>query len=344
MDDQKIVRLFWARNEAAIAETDAAYGRRLRALANRILGNLEDAEESVNDTYLKTWEIIPPQRPTYFYAFLASICRHLSFHRVDWKKAAKRNAEIVTLSEELELCIPDTRREQEMEAKEIARALSAFLNGLPQETRRIFLRRYYHADTIAEIAARYCLTESKVKMQLSRMGDPNIGRRPTYAEYVQDLIRGDEMNRSEDYTPPVSSYTFYDLDGNGTEELLIFCDDLITSVVGMKDGLTNEGKVYSMYLCEDNVLVDRYSVPALDEYWYHIFRFANDGDPVFSNPKEQSIVRLKQCKDGTWWRTSSTDHYAEFDTEISEEEAMEILNSYKPVELQIRPLTQFEEP
>ena len=154
MDDQKIVSLFWARNEAAIAETDAAYGRRLRALANRILGNLEDAEESVN--------------PTYFYAFLASICRHLSFHRVDWKKAAKRNAEIVTLSEELELCIPDTRREQEMEAKEIARALSAFLNGLPQETRRIFLRRYYHADTIAEIAARYCLTESKVKMQLSR--------------------------------------------------------------------------------------------------------------------------------------------------------------------------------
>lgn len=178
----------------------------------------------------------------------------------------------------------------------------------------------------------------------SRMGDLNMLPPATYAEYVADLIQGDELNRSEDYTPPVSSYTFYDLDGNGTEELLIFSDDLITSVVGMKDGLTNEGKVYSMYLCEDNVLVDRYSVPALDEYWYHIFRFANDGDPVFSNPKEQSIVRLKQCKDGTWWRTSSTDHYAEFDTEISEEEAMEILNSYKPVELQTMPLTQFEEP
>lgn len=178
----------------------------------------------------------------------------------------------------------------------------------------------------------------------SRMGDLNITPPATYAEYVADLIQGDELNRSEDYTPPVRSYAFYDLDGNGTEELLIFCDDLITSVVGMKDGLTNEGKSYGMYLCEDNVLVDQYPVPGLDEYWYHIFRFANDGDPVFSNPKEQSIVRLKQCKDGTWWRTSSTDHYAEFDTEISEEEAMEILNSYKPVELQTRPLTQFEEP
>ena len=75
----------------------------------------------------------------------------------------------------------------------------------------------------------------------SRMGDPNIGRRPTYAEYVQDLIRGDEMNRSEDYTPPIRTYAFYDLDGNGTEELLIFSDDLITSVVGMKNGLTYEG-------------------------------------------------------------------------------------------------------
>ena len=75
----------------------------------------------------------------------------------------------------------------------------------------------------------------------SRMGDPNIGRRPTYAEYVQDLIRGDEMNRSEDYTPPIRTYAFYDLDGNGTEELLIFSDDLITSVVGMKNGLTDEG-------------------------------------------------------------------------------------------------------
>ena len=195
-----------------------------------------------------------------------------------------------------------------------------------------------------DAAAADAREQASQEEMLSRMGDPNIGRRPTYAEYVQDLIRGDEMNRSEDYTPPVSSYAFYDLDGNGTEELLIFCDDLITSVVGMKDGLTDEGKVYSMYLCEDNVLVDQYPVPGLDEYWYHIFRFADDGGPVFSNPKELSIVRLKKCKDGAWWRTSSTDHYAEFDTEISEEEAMKILNSYKPVELQTRPLTQFEEP
>ena len=168
MEDMKIIVLFWARNEDAIAETDAAYGRKLRALANKILNNREDAEESVSDTYMKTWEIIPPQRPTYFYAFIASICRHLSFHKVDWKLAAKRNAEVVALTDEMELCIPDPSRDREMEAKEIGKALNAFLESLPKETRLIFLRRYWHVDTIEEIAARYGITESKVKMQLSR--------------------------------------------------------------------------------------------------------------------------------------------------------------------------------
>ena len=163
MEDKKIIELFWARNEDAIAEADATYGRKLRALANKILNNREDAEESVSDTYMKTWEIIPPQRPNYFYAFIASICRHLSFHKVDWKQAAKRNAEVVALTDEMELCIPDTSRD-----REIGKALNDFLESLPKETRLIFLRRYWHVDTIAEIAARYGITESKVKMQLSR--------------------------------------------------------------------------------------------------------------------------------------------------------------------------------
>ncbi len=168
MEDAKIIELFWARNENAIAETDAAYGKRLYALANRILNDREDAEESVSDTYMKTWEIIPPQRPVHFYAFIASVCRHLSFHKLDWRQAAKRKAEIVTLTEEMERCIPDERRERELEARELGSALNAFLDTLPKVSRLIFLRRYWHADTVAGIAARYGVTESKVKMQLSR--------------------------------------------------------------------------------------------------------------------------------------------------------------------------------
>lgn len=168
MEDEKIIALYWERNEDAIQETSRAYGSRLHVLANKILNNREDSQECVNDTYWKTWELIPPRRPPFFYGFLAAICRHLSFHRLDWRLAAKRNVPVVSLSQELETCIPDTRREQEMTSMEIGQAVDAFLESLPQETRMIFMRRYWHADSIKEIALRYGMTESKVKMQLSR--------------------------------------------------------------------------------------------------------------------------------------------------------------------------------
>ena len=168
MQDETIIALFWERNEEAIQETDLAYGRRLHYLAHRILGNPEDAEESVNDTYMKAWEVMPPQWPRYFYAFLSAICRNLSLHKIDWKLAAKRNALVVSLSEELSTCIPDAGWERSLEGREIGKLLDAFLSALPEVSRRIFLRRYWFGDTIAEISGKYGMTESKVKMQLSR--------------------------------------------------------------------------------------------------------------------------------------------------------------------------------
>lgn len=168
MEDAKIIDLFWARSEDAIAQTDVVYGRKLNTLANNILRNQEDAEESVSDTYMQTWNTIPPHRPKYFFVFLASICRHLSLNKLDWKMAAKRNAEVVSLTEEMERCIPDTGHDRTMEAREMGKILDAFLESLPKESRLIFLRRYWYVDTIAEIAQRYGMTESKVKMQLSR--------------------------------------------------------------------------------------------------------------------------------------------------------------------------------
>lgn len=144
------------------------YGRKLNTLAKNILLSREDAEESVSDTYMETWKTIPPHRPKYFFAFLASICRHLSLNRLDWNMAAKRKAEVVLLTEEMELCIPDTSLERTMRGKELGRILDAFLESLPKDSRLIFLRRYWYVDTIAEIAQRYGMTESKVKMQLSR--------------------------------------------------------------------------------------------------------------------------------------------------------------------------------
>ena len=168
MEDAKILDLYFARDEDAIRETDTAYGKRLHALAKNILQNREDAEESVNDTYAEVWKSIPPRRPKHFFAFLASICRHLSLNRVDWKQAAKRRAQVVPLTEEMENCIPDAAHERQMEAKELGRLLDLFLESLPKDSRLIFLRRYWYVDSVPEIAARYGMTESKVKMQLSR--------------------------------------------------------------------------------------------------------------------------------------------------------------------------------
>ena len=168
MEDAKIIALFFERNEQAVKETDSAYGRKLYVLSNNILNNREDAEESVSDTYMEAWKSIPPKRPNYFYAFLASVCRNLSLNRLDWRLAAKRNAEVVALTQERESCIPDSRQDAEMDRREMRRVLEAFLDGLTKENRLIFLRRYLYVDTVAEIAARYGISESKVKTQLHR--------------------------------------------------------------------------------------------------------------------------------------------------------------------------------
>jgi RNA polymerase sigma-70 factor (ECF subfamily) len=168
LDDVNIIDLFWDRDQEAIRQTHLSYGRKLYVLSNRILRNREDAEESVSDTYMQTWKSIPPQRPRYFYAFLAAICRNLSLDRLDWKQADKRNAELVVLTEEMEQCIPDRHQDSAMERQELRRILQGFLESLPQENRIIFLRRYLYVDTVAEIAARYGISESKVKTQLHR--------------------------------------------------------------------------------------------------------------------------------------------------------------------------------
>ena len=168
MEDSKILELYWRRDQQAIAETRASYECPLLALAERILSSREDAEETVSDTYLRTWQTIPPERPRYFFAFLRRICRNLAFDRLDWSQAAKRNPELIALTAELEQCIPDPRQGEIPDRLSIKEVLERFLRQLPRESRVIFLRRYLYGDSIGEIAKRYAFSESKVKMQLRR--------------------------------------------------------------------------------------------------------------------------------------------------------------------------------
>ena len=169
MNDEKIVDLYWKRSENAILETERAYGSSLHTLADRILHSFEDAQECVNDTYFTAWKTIPPKRPSYLFAYLGKICRHLALGKLDWRNAEKRKAEVVTLSDELALCIPDGSRDAEIEGKEIGKALNAFLGMLPQPSREIFLRRYWYCETVAEIARGCGYSESKVKTRLHRI-------------------------------------------------------------------------------------------------------------------------------------------------------------------------------
>ena len=167
MEDAAIIALFFARDEDALRQTADKYGGALMALARRILRDAEDAEECVSDTWLTAWNTIPPQNPAHLYAYLAKICRFSAFGRLDKAHAQKRTATVVSLSAELEGCLP-AGLPTEDEA-ELGRLLNGFLSGLDGEKRRIFLRRYWFGDSVREIAARYRITESKVKVTLFRL-------------------------------------------------------------------------------------------------------------------------------------------------------------------------------
>ena len=168
MTDSQIIALFWERNEDAIQQTDTVYGRKLFVISDKILRSHQDAEESVSDTYMKAWETIPPQKPNYFFAYLAKICRNFSLRRIEWNAAEKWNAEIVTLTAEMEACIPDRSYERKLEGEELGRILNRFLDSISLESRLIFMRRYWYTDSIQEIASRYHMSQSKVKTQLHR--------------------------------------------------------------------------------------------------------------------------------------------------------------------------------
>lgn len=168
MNDNQIIQLFFARNEDAIRQTAAQYGGQLVHLSENILRNAEDAQECVNDTYLRAWNTIPPTKPVHFFAYLAKLCRHIALDRLDWNNAAKRKAEVVSLTQEMEECIPSFWQDAAPEHADISRLVSSFLHEQSRENRMIFVRRYWYGDGICEIAQRYEISQSAVLMRLSR--------------------------------------------------------------------------------------------------------------------------------------------------------------------------------
>lgn len=170
LEDSKIIDLYWARKEQALAETDAKYGSYCRTIAQNILRNFEDTEECVSDTWLHAWNSMPPQRPGILSAFLGRITRNLSFDRCKYQQAAKRGGGALPLAlDELGECIPSAQRvEHALEQKELTAVIDRFLRTLPEKDCNLFLRRYWYVDSISVIADRYGMKENTVKSILFR--------------------------------------------------------------------------------------------------------------------------------------------------------------------------------
>ncbi len=170
MQDQQIIDLYNQRNEQAIVQTEAKYGTYCMSIAQNILQNLQDSEECVNDTWLRTWNSIPPARPDSLKYYVGMITRHLSLNRFEHLHRAKRGgAEVILALDEIaEVADPEANTFTQLDEQEFARILNAFLRELPERDCSIFIRRYYYVQGADEIARYYRITRANVFKILSR--------------------------------------------------------------------------------------------------------------------------------------------------------------------------------
>lgn len=170
MDDNQIVELFWQRDNQAIKEVQSKYGKLCFQLAKRITGNIQDAEEIVNEAYLGVWNKIPPEKPRHLKSFVCRIARNISIDRLRYSQAEKRKHDShVSLDEIQDILSGTDTPESIYDSKETAAFISDFLRGIKTDKRNMFLQRYWYYKSISEIAEEFEITESKVKVTLHRV-------------------------------------------------------------------------------------------------------------------------------------------------------------------------------
>ena len=170
MDDRTIIQHYWDRDECAITETDEKYGSYCHKIAENILENSEDAKECVNDTYLKTWNSVPPEWPKIFPAFIGKIVRNTAFNYYTRIHARKRGGSMTAVVlEELDECIPDKNAEFIQDDSELTGIINTFLESLSERNREIFVLRYWYNEKISYIAETMKMSENSIFSVLNRM-------------------------------------------------------------------------------------------------------------------------------------------------------------------------------
>ncbi|MDE7231412.1 MAG: sigma-70 family RNA polymerase sigma factor [Oscillospiraceae bacterium] len=170
MDDNSIIQLFNARDEAALSELSKKHGTFFIQIAENILRNREDSQVCVNDAYLKAWDTIPPARPKVLRAFVGKIVKCVAVSMFRMNTTEKRGGGEVTLVlEELSECVSDGKSlDDELDGKQIVEAINKFLRGCREFDRRVFILRYWHCKSVADIAVRFGTAENKVSVSLYR--------------------------------------------------------------------------------------------------------------------------------------------------------------------------------
>ena len=170
LEDSQIIDLFFERSEQAIYELDRKYGAVIRKTTTNLLRSREDAEECINDTYLGVWNSIPPHRPNPMIAYVCRIARNLAVSRIRSEAAAKRSRGFDLVLGELEEFLPsDIDLEDDYEAKELLESIERFLSSLDYDDRFLFVRRYWYADSVKNIAAMMRQRENRISVRLFRL-------------------------------------------------------------------------------------------------------------------------------------------------------------------------------
>ncbi len=170
LEDSKIISLFYERSEQAIVELSQKYGAAIRKTAANILKSRLDVEECANDTYLGVWNTIPPQHPDPLVSYVCKIARNIAVNRYHANTAEKRNGNYDLVLDELEECLPSGFNvETELEAKELTEAINRFLQTLEKEDRFLFVRRYWYADSVSDLAVLTGINPNRISVRLFRV-------------------------------------------------------------------------------------------------------------------------------------------------------------------------------